>query len=78
MMFAAGWPPHMVLFFGSTTRELGAAPKVQASIAPETTCCGIKAGVLVGLDVASSMRCWEGGQHHENLGRFRIERTVKN
>lgn len=38
MMFEAGVPPTMTLFFGSTLFALGATPKVQAIMAPMTTC----------------------------------------
>jgi hypothetical protein len=38
MMFAAGGPPVMVLFVGSTTREDGATPNEHIIIAPATTC----------------------------------------
>jgi len=37
MMFAAGGPPAIVLFCGSTTSVLGAAPKLHCSIAPMHT-----------------------------------------
>jgi hypothetical protein len=47
MIVAAGGPPHMVLFVGSTFNALGAAPNVHIIIAPETTCCG-----MVSLPVA--------------------------
>lgn len=38
MMLAAGGPPAIVLFAGSTTSALGATPKLHAIIAPATTC----------------------------------------
>ena len=37
MMFAAGWLPHRVRFFGRTTRDDGARPKGHMVIAPFTT-----------------------------------------
>ena len=37
MMFAAGGPSAMTLFFGSTTSVEGAAPKVHCSVAPMET-----------------------------------------
>lgn len=38
MMFAAGGPPHIVLFVGSTIKLLGATPNEHIIIAPATTC----------------------------------------
>ena len=40
-MVAAGTPPAMVRFAGSTTMLLGATPKLHWSIAPMTTCTAI-------------------------------------
>jgi hypothetical protein len=37
MMLAAGGPPHMVLFVGSTFSALGATPNVHIIIAPVVT-----------------------------------------
>jgi hypothetical protein len=41
MMFAAGAPPSITLFTGSTARLLGAAPKLHWRTAPCITCSGI-------------------------------------
>src|ERR1700735_4045151 len=41
MIVAAGTPPAMVWFVGSTTMLLGAAPKLHWSMAPITTCTAI-------------------------------------
>src|SRR5437763_11012905 len=43
MMLAAGGPSASTLFFGSTTREDGATPKVQVIMAPMDTWFGIVA-----------------------------------
>ncbi|OJX81050.1 MAG: hypothetical protein BGO92_08225 [Magnetospirillum sp. 64-120] len=43
MMFAAAGPPAMTQLVGSTTNELGAAPKLQVNIAPMQTCIPIVA-----------------------------------
>jgi hypothetical protein len=41
MMFAAGTPPTFTMLTGSTTRLLGASPKLHWSMAPFTTCLGM-------------------------------------
>jgi hypothetical protein len=41
MMLAAGGPSASTLFFGSTTKEEGAAPKVQVIMAPIDTWLGM-------------------------------------
>ena len=47
MMLAAGGPPAIVrLTGGSTTRELGAIPKLHIITAPATTCCGMELDYL--------------------------------
>jgi hypothetical protein len=38
---ASGWLPVVTRLTGSTTRVLGAKPKLHCSIAPLHTCCGI-------------------------------------
>jgi hypothetical protein len=41
MMFASGWFPVITLLTGSTTKVLGAKPKLHWSVAPLHTCCAM-------------------------------------
>ena len=40
-MLAANWLPHRTRLIGNTVNAEGVVPKLQASCAPITTCCGM-------------------------------------
>jgi len=63
MIVASGWFPVVTLLTGSTTRLLGAKPKLHCSVAPLQTCCGMSAPPM-------TLICPSGRPVNRILGRL--------